>query len=246
MRALPTWKVLTPNEGDPAVAMGQLTTLELREEDPAQPPLPRPGEDRLGPLAVRGVEPMRDGRGWRITVQPMAPGIAVLPPLDLGDGRRAPELRLAIPRTVAYATPWVSVGGGHQDVLPYLDFPALWALVLLLPLAALGGFLLRAARRQAPARRRQAALRAFARHWPPASRDRTALDAAHAAGRELLAATFGEEARSWGVPTFQARHLDVWGEWVRSLDAARFALAEPPFPPLAHLADALRSALERP
>ena len=239
MRALPTWK--TPN-----LAVGQLATLELREEDPAQPPLPRPGEDRLGPLAVRGVEPMRDGRGWRITVQPMATGTAVIPPLDLGDGRRAPELRLAIPRTVPYGTPWVGVGGGREDLLPYQDFPAAWALVPVLPLAALVWFLLRTSRRKAPARRRQAARRTFAHHWPPAGRDRATLDAAHAAGRELLAATFGEQARSWGPPAFQARHLEVWGEWIRSLDAARFALADPPFPPLAQLVDALSRGPERP
>jgi hypothetical protein len=233
MNALPAWKA-------PQLALGRLGVLELREEDPAQPTLPRPGEDRLGPLAVRGVEAMKDGRGWRITVQPLAPGTAVIPPLDLGDGRHAPELRLTIPRTVAYGTPWVGVGGGRQDLLPYLDFPWAWATVLVLPLAALGWFLARSSRRQAPARQRRAAQRLFASRWPPARGDRAALDAAHGAGRDLLAARFGDEARSWGPVAFQARGLEVWGEWVRSLDAARFALAEPPFP----LLEALLAALE--
>jgi len=72
--------------------MGQLGTLELRQPDPALPPPPRPG-DQLGPLAVRAVEPLGDGRGWRITVQPLAPGQVVVPPMELGDGRSTPELR---------------------------------------------------------------------------------------------------------------------------------------------------------
>ena len=42
----------------------------------------------------------------------------------------APELRLTIPRTVAYGTAWVGVGGWHQDVLPYLDFPWAWSALL--------------------------------------------------------------------------------------------------------------------
>ena len=46
----------------PELAMGRLATLELRDPDPAAAPLPRPGADRLGPLAVRGVDPLKDGR----------------------------------------------------------------------------------------------------------------------------------------------------------------------------------------
>jgi len=58
----PVWKA-------PAqLALGRLSRLELRQEDPAQPPPPRPGEDRLGPLAVRAVAPLADGRGWSVTV----------------------------------------------------------------------------------------------------------------------------------------------------------------------------------
>ncbi|MDR3670516.1 MAG: hypothetical protein P4L36_06720, partial [Holophaga sp.] len=64
----------------------------------------------------------------------------------------------------------------------------------------------------------------------------------HAAGRALLAAHFGPEALSWGPPAFQARGLEPWAAWSRSLDAARFAGARPAFPPLA----ALLGALERP
>ena len=229
---LPVWRA--PQE----LAVGQLATVELREEDPAQPGLPRPGEERLGPLQVRGVEPLRDGRGWRITVQPMATGTAVVPSMDLGDGRRSPELRLTIPRTVPYGAPWVGVGGGQQDVLPYLPFPWQWGTPLLLPLLGLVWLWIRLLRKGAPARHRKAAQRALARHWPPA-RDRAALDAAHAAGRELLAAAFGEEARSWGADTCHHRGLEAWSLWIRSLDAARFGQSEPPFPDLATLLSAL-------
>jgi hypothetical protein len=219
--------------------MGQLSTLELREDDPALPALPRPGEDRLGPLAVRGVDALRNGRGWRITVQPMAPGTAVIKAMDLGDGRQTPELRIVIPRSVPYGAPWVGVGGGQQDLLPYLPFPWAWATLLALPLAALGWAVARRFQRGAPQRHRRAARRMFGHHWPPASRDRAALDAAHQAGRDLLAATFGEEARSWGPEQFRAQHLEPWSTWSRSLDAARFAQTEPPFPPLAALLAAL-------
>lgn len=233
MRAAPVWKA--PAE----LALGQLGVLELREDDPSQPALPRPGEERLGPLAVRGVEALPDGRGWRITVQPMAPGMAVLPVLPLGDGRQAPALRITIPRSVPYGSPWVGVGGGQQDVLPYIPFPWAWATLLVLPLAALGWLLAKRLRRGAPVRRRRAAQHAFTRHWPPAAADRATLDAAHASGRDLLAATFGEEARSWGPEAFRERRLEAWSTWVLSLDAARFSRQEPPFPSLAALLAAL-------
>jgi hypothetical protein len=229
----PVWKA--PKE----LALGQLGSLELREPDPAAADLPRPGEERLGPLAVRGVDPLRDGRGWRITVQPMAPGVAVIPPMDLGEGRRTPELRIAIPRTVPYGAPWMGVGGGQQDLLPYLPFPWGWASLLLLPPALLAFLVLRRFRRSAPARARAAARRTFAGLWPPAAGDRAALDAAHGAGRALLAGHFGEEARSWGPGQFQERGLRPWATWIRSLDAARFAGSEPPFPTLAELLAAL-------
>jgi hypothetical protein len=222
------------------LALGQLGTLELRQ-DPGQPPLPRPGET-LGPLTVRGVEPLADGRGWRITVQPLAPGLQVVPPQDLGDGRRTAELRLTVPRTVAYGAPWMGVGGGAQDRLPALPFPWAWTLPLLLPLAAAAWLLALRLRRGAPRRARRAALRTFARHWPPPDRDRAALDAAHAAGRALLAAQFGPEARSWGAAACRARGLAPWDAWVRSLDAARFGRVPPAWPPLA----ALLAALEGP
>lgn len=233
MRALPVWKV--PKD----LAVGQLGILELREEDPALPALPRPGEDRLGALAVRGVEPLRDGRGWRITVEPMAPGRAVIAPQDLGDGRHTPELRLTIPRTTPFGAPWMGVGGGQQDVLPYLPFPWQWTSLLALPLAVLGWLVARRWRRAGPARARKAARRAFSGHWPPRPPDRASLDAAHARGRDLLAATFGEEARSWGPETLRQRELEPWAQWLLSLDAARFSRAEPAFPPLTDLLAAL-------
>jgi hypothetical protein len=229
----PVWKA--PEQ----LALGRLSVLELRQEDPRLPPPPRPGEDRLGPLALRGVEPLRDGRGWRLTVQPLTPGTLVVPPTDLGDGLPTPELRLTVPRTVPYGAAWVGVGGGALDQLPPLAFPWPWTLPLLLPLAALAWFLARRFRRGAAARRRHAARRAFIRHWPPGP-DRAALDAAHRAGRALLAAHFGPDALGWGPAALQARGLAPWAAWSRALDAARFAAAaEADPPPLATLLAAL-------
>ena len=224
------------------LALGRLSSLELRQDDPALPPPPRPGDERLGSLAVRGVEPLRDGRGWRITVQPLAPGTVLVPPMDLGDGRLTPELRVTVPRTVPYGAPWMGVGGGALDRLPPLPFPWPWTLAPLLPLAVLAWLLAARFRRGAPVRRRHAARRAFIHHWPPATLDRPALDAAHAAGRALLAAHFGPEALSWGPAAFRARGLEPWAAWSRDLDRARFAGETPALPALA----ALLAALEAP
>lgn len=221
------------------LALGQLGTLELRQPDPGLPAPPRPGEDRLGVLAVRGVEPLADGRGWRITVQPMAPGIAVVPPLDLGTGRLAEELRITVPRTVPFGAPWMGVGGGGQDRLSALPCPWPWTLPLLLPLAAAGWFLVRRHALAAPARRRRAARRAFSRKWPPAGAGRAELDAAHAAGRALLAAHFGPEALGWGPEACLDLGLGPWAAWIRGLDDARFALSRPALPSLAALLAAL-------
>lgn len=229
----PAWKA--PAE----LPMGSLGTLELRDDDPAAPPLPRPGEERLGGMAVRGVDPLKDGRGWRITVQPLGPGLAVIRPMDLGDGRITPELRITVPRTTPFGTPWVGVGGGKEDLLPAVPAPWEWGTVLLVPAVLLLWGIRRRLLSLAPGRRRRAARRAFVHHYPPRTRDRARLDAAHAAGRELLAATFGEEARSWGPETFRRRGLDPWADWARGLDAARFAGAEPPFPALPQLLHAL-------
>ena len=229
----PVWQV--PEE----LPLGRLSSIELRQEDPRLPPPPRPGEDRLGALAVRGVEALADGRGWRLTVQPLAPGHLVVPSLDLGDGTRAPELRLNVPRSAPYGAPWMGVGGGALDRLPDLPFPWPWALAALLPVILLAGFLARRRSRGAAARRRRAARRAFIRHWPPAAPERTALDAAHAAGRTLLAAHFGPEALSWGPAAFLARNLSPWAAWVHALDASRFGHAQPTLPTLAALLGAL-------
>ena len=231
----PVWRV------PEALALGRLSSIELRQEDPAQPAPPRPGEDRLGPLAVRAVEPLKDGRGWRLTVQPLAPGRAVVPPLDLGNGTRTLELHVSVPRSALYGAPWMGVGGGALDRLPPLPFPWPWALAPLLALVLPAWFLARRLRRGGPARKRRAARRAFIRRWPPALPDRAALDAAHAAGRALLAAHFGPEALSWGPSACLARGLGPWAAWVHALDQARFGPARPALPPLA----ALLGALER-
>ncbi len=221
----PAWKA-------PAqLKLGELQSLELREEDSAKPALPRPTvEDQLGPLRLRSMEPLPDGRGWRFQVQPLTPGLAVIPALDLGNGQRSPELRLQVPRTIPFGGPWVGFGGGNDDLLPAIPFPWAWASLLLLPPLALIAWLLRRWQRGATARHLRHALRTFRSHWPPADRERTTLDAAHGLGRDLLAAQFGEAARAWGTVEFQDRALGPWVSWLRSLDAARFGRSEPPFP----------------
>lgn len=230
---VPVWKA--PAE----IPMGSLGTLELRDDDPAAPPLPRPGEDRLGGMAVRGVDPLKDGRGWKITVQPLGPGLAVVRPMDLGDGRITPEVRITVPRTVPFGAPWVGVGGGREDLLPPVPLPWEWGTLLVIPLALLAWGVRRRLALLAPGRRRRAARRAFAHHYPPKGADRSHLDAAHASGRDLLAAYFGDEARSWGSDAFRAKGMDVWAAWVRCLDAARFSHDAPPYPAILPLLHAL-------
>jgi hypothetical protein len=218
---------------------GQLAVLELREDDPKQPPLPRPGDEKLGPLFLRSVEAMPDGRGWKLTVQAFTPGVAVVPPLDLGDGRRTPELRVKVDRSIPFGAPWMGVGGGREDELPEIPFPYGWASLHLLPFALLGYYLFRRWRRNSGKRRQKKAKAAFAKAWPPPSKQREALDAAHAAGREWLATVVGAEARSWGPKEFRAQSLDPWATWVESLDAARFGRTTPAFPPLLELKQSL-------
>ena len=232
--AAPSWKA-------PAqLKLGELQTLELREDDPSKPAPGRPAlEDRLGPLHLRAIEPLPDGRGWRLQVQALTPGTALVPPLDLGDGQRSPELKLPVPRTYPFGGTWVGFGGGRDDLLPAIPFPWAWASLLLLPPLALAGGLLRRWRRGRSARRLHHATHVFRRHWPPRETGRDALDAAHAQGRNLLAARFGEAARAWGPVDFQALHLRPWDTWVRSLDAARFGNIVPPFPESDELVEAL-------
>lgn len=225
LQAAPVWKA-------PAtLPFGQLAVLELREEDPAAAAIPRPAvEDALGSLKLRAVEPSADGHGWRFTVQALQPGLAVIPPLDLGDGRRAPELRVTVRRSTDFGSPWVGFGGGREDNLPQIPFPWAWASLLLLPLLLLTGFFIWRWRRRAGARTYASTRKAFQSAWPPKAKDRATLDAAHHAGRELIAAAFGEASRGWGAPDFRREKLDAWGQWVASLDAARFGRTEPPFP----------------
>jgi len=220
--AAPQWKA--PEE----LPFGRMAVLELVETDPAAAPLPRPGDENLGPLALRGVEATKDGRGWRLTVQPLAPGLVVVPPIDLGDGRRTPELRITVPRTTAFGADWKGVGGGLQDRLEPLPFPWGWALAALVPLLALAAWLVQRLRKGGQGRAWRHARRAFAAHWPPRTRQRAVLDAAHGAGRDVLVKVFGEEARSWGAAAFRKRQLDAWAAWADGLDAARFGGAEAP------------------
>jgi len=229
LSAAPVWKA--PAE----IPFGQLAVLELREDDPALPALPRPAEEKLGPFALRSVEPLSDGRGWRLTVQALRPGMAIIPAMDLGDKRRSPVLKINVPRTVPFGAPWMGVGGGQGDILPYVPFPWAWVSLLGVPPLALALWLVRRWRRNSHARTLHHVRRVFAHHWPPKNSERATLDHAHEQGRDLLAARFGEEARSWGVAEFRLRQLEVWATWTQSLDAARFARKEPPFPPLKDL-----------
>ncbi|GEM_PF-678851 len=223
--AAPTWKA-------PAqLKLGELHVLELLEEDAAKAAPPRPTvEDNLGPLKLRALEPLPDGRGWRFQVQALSPGLAVIPALDLGTGQRSPELRLPVLREIPFGGPWMGFGGGNDDRLPSLPFPWAWASLLLLPPLGLLAWLLRRWRRGASGRHLQHARQTFIQHWPPRDRERGTLDAVHGLGRELLAAHFGEAARAWGPAELHARNLGAWEQWVRSLDAARFGRTEPPFP----------------
>ena len=237
LQAAPVWKA--PDK----LAFGQLATLELREEDPSKPAIPRPVvEDKLGPLKLRALEPLADGRGWRFTVEPLAPGTAVIPPLDLGNGQSAPELRLPVPRTTPYQAPWRGYGGGREDELPEVPFPWVWACLLLLPFLALGAWLVAIWRRRRGKRAYHQAQRAFRHAWPPKAKDRARLDEVHAKGRDLLAAGLGEAARAWGATELLEARLEPWAQWNRSLDAARFGRTEPPFPPLEPLLQTLEHA----
>jgi hypothetical protein len=221
--------------------LGELQVLELREEDPSKPAPPRPTvEGRLGPLHLRAMEPLPDGRGWRFQVQALEPGSAMIPALDLGNGQRSPELRLWVPRDIPYGGPWVGFGGGNDDRLPAIPFPWPWASLLLLPPLSLVVWLVRRWQRSSAKRHLHQASQVFQRHWPPPNRERATLDAAHGLGRDLLAARYGETARAWGPSEFLARNLTPWDQWAKSLDAARFGRTEPPFP----APDALVAALD--
>lgn len=222
LAAAPQWKA--PEK----LVFGQMAVIELVESDPAAPALPRPGDENLGPLALRSVEPTPDGRGWRLTVQPLVPGRLVVPPLDLGDGRRTPELRVEVPRTAAFGADWKGVGGGAEDRLEPLPFPWMWAALAALPVLGLGALVLLRVRKGGPGRAWRQARRAFQAAWPPKSRQRAALDASHGAGREVLTRIFGEEARAWGAAALRKRQLDAWAAWAEGLDAARFGGGEPP------------------
>jgi hypothetical protein len=232
--ATPAWKA------PPDPKFGDLLTLELREEEPSKPTLPRPRvEDRLGPLRIRSMEPLADGRGWRFQVQALEPGLAVIPALDLGNGQRSPECRLWVPRTIPFGGPWMGYGGGKDDRLPDTPLPWAWASILLVPPLTLFFWGLQHWRKGAVRRRLRRALQIYQRQWPPVDRARSTLDAVHALGRDLLAARFGEPARAWGPADFQAQDLRPWDLWAQSLDAARFGRTEPPFPALEALLAAL-------
>lgn len=233
--ATPVWTA--PKE----LPFGTLGTVELREDDPSKPAPTRPGDDRLGPLELRGAEPLADGRGWRLTVQALQPGTQLVSPIDLGDGRRTPELRISVPRTTPFGAPWVGVGGGQEDLLPLAPFPWAWASLLLLPVFALlwAGF--HYWRRGSSGRRLKRARNAFRHHWPPPSWERAALDLAHARGRDLLAARFGEEARSWGTAECLRHRLSPWVRWVQAMDEGRFGGVRPTLPALEELLKSLEA-----
>ena len=132
-------------------------------------------------------------------------------------------------------------GGGNEDRLPPSPFPWAWASLLLVLHLGLIAWVFLLWRKGSARRRLQRAIVAFQKQWPPRDQGRGTLDAAHGLGRDLLAARFGEAARAWGPADFQARGLGPWVPWAKSLDAARFGQAEPPFPssePLVAVLDA--------
>lgn len=245
LTAAPSWRFpqeapLNP-QGQLQLPFGQLARLDLIESDPALPAPPRPGDEKLGALLVRAVEPLSDGRGWRLTVQPLRPGAFRVPALDLGSGQRTPEFRVLVPRSTAFGAPWMGLGGGSDDLLPRTPFPWAWASLLLAPIFGLLFLFLRRWRRGAQHRRFHRAKLHFAQAWPPASRAREDLDQGHGAGRDLLALQFGDASRSWGAEALREKGFPTWATWVRSLDAARFGRSEPPFPAGADLVSELEA-----
>lgn len=233
--ATPVWKV--PEK----IHFGELAVLELREDDPAAPTLPRPPlEDRVGPFRIRAVEAARDGRGWRISVQALSPGIAIFPRLDLGDGRSTSECRVLVQRTAPFGGMWMAIGGGATNDLPLIHFPWAWVTLMLLPPASLAAWCLRRWLRSAPLRTRKRLAKRFGKAWPP-GKSREELDQAHALGRELLANAKGEAARAWGPKELKAHHLESWALWAEALDQARFGGHKGNFP----TAQALLTSLER-
>jgi len=214
--AVPIWRA-------PAqIPIGELVAIEIVETDPAQPPMPRPAEDRLGLFALRSALPIENGRGWRLTIQALRPGVVVVPPIDLGQGRLCPELKIQVVRTVPLGAPWMGLGGGDVDLPPTVGFPWGWAALGLLPLGLLIYFAVWLWRKTAPNRRFARARRGFAAVWPPRSMERGTIEKVNAKGRELLASAWGEEARSWGRREFLARQNAPWASWCGFMDKVRF------------------------
>ena len=214
--AAPVWRA-------PAqIPLGEIVVIELRESDLTLPALPRPGEDKLGPLVIRSISPAEDGRGWRLSVQAIAPGLALIPPIDLGNGRISPELKIQVTRTVPYGAPWMGFGGGNLDAPPYFRFPWEWALLCALPLAVLVRLIVWRWVSGSPKRRLKRAKRAFAALWPPTSPERGLTDQIHQAGMELIASAWGPDAKSWGQDEFTKRDIAPWASWRKFMDDARF------------------------
>jgi len=236
--AAPVWKA--PDK----INFGELAVLELREDDPAAPTLPRPPlEDRVGPLRIRAMEPTRDGRGWRITVQALSPGTALISAMDIGDGRSTSECRIQVQRTAPFGGLWMAIGGGATNDLPAIPFPWGWASLLLSQPLLLIAWLLRKWLGSAPARTRKRLAKRFAKVWPP-GKAREELDQAHALGRELLATVKGEAARAWGPKELKAHHLDSWALWAEALDQARFGGTKGNYPSAQALMTSLEAASE--
>jgi hypothetical protein len=216
LAAAPVWRA-------PAkIQVGGAATIEVVDMDPASPPMPRPGEERLGPFALRSAIPIENGRGWRLVIQALGPGAAVVPSMDLGQGTVIPELKIQVARTVPFGAPWMGLGGGGDDAPPGVGFPWGWAALPLLPLGLALSLAVRLWRGRAPGRRLARARRRFAAVWPPISLDRAEIDRVGARGRDLMAGAWGEEARSWGGRELLEQNNAAWASWCNFMDHARF------------------------
>ena len=208
---------------------------------PSAPPLPaaRPGPPGPSGPARRGAPAGRP----RLAHHGAAPGAGPRRDAGPGPGRRPHHSRAAdrgAPHHALRRRPgWASAAAG-RTCLPDIPFPWAWATPPGHPRGrSWSGSRAGATGPPGAGRRRRAARRAFAPPLAAPGRDRAHLDAAHAAGRELLAAHFGEEALGLGPGGLPGPGPGRLGTWVRrAWTRPASPGTEPPSPPLLALLDA--------